>query len=155
MLRFTELVASAEAEIESLLPWDLSEALAAGAAPLIIDIREPHEYAAMHIAGSLNVPRGVLEMACEYGYEETLPELAASRDAEVVLVCRSGNRTALAAQVLRRMGFTRTRSLRTGLRGWNDYEQPLIDHDGRELPIEDADAYFTARVRPEQLAPAD
>lgn len=155
MLRFTELVASAEAEIESLLPWDLSEALAAGAAPLVIDIREPHEYAAMHIAGSLNVPRGVLEMACEYGYEETLPELAASRDAEVVLVCRSGNRTALAAQVLRRMGFTRTRSLRTGLRGWNDYEQPLIDHDGRELPIEDADAYFTARVRPEQLAPAD
>jgi rhodanese-related sulfurtransferase len=84
----------------------------------------------MHIPGSLNVPRGILESACEWDYEETLPELVRARRREVVLVCRSGRRSVLAAHSLQILGFQRVASLQTGLRGWKDYEQALEDDDG-------------------------
>jgi len=47
--------------------------------------------------------RGILETACEYGYEETVPELAQARERAVVIVCRSGNRSALVAWVMQEM----------------------------------------------------
>jgi hypothetical protein len=46
-------------------------------------------------------------------------------------------------------------SLQTGLRGWKDYEQPLVDAAGAEVDLDDADLYFTPRLRPDQMRPAD
>ena len=152
-LRFADLVAFTRPGVRELYPWDLREELDAGNEPLLLDIREPYEYAAMHIAGSLNVPRGILELACDWGYEETVPRLAAARERDIVLVCRSGNRTILAAEVMQKMGFVSVRSLQTGLRGWNDYEQPLVDAREQPVGIEAADAYFAPRVAPDQMAP--
>ncbi len=153
--RFADLVVFTRPGVRELFPWDLREELDAGRDLLLIDIREPYEFAAMRIAGSLNVPRGILEMACDWGYEETVPELAAARERDIVLVCRSGNRTILAADVMQKMGFRAVRSLQTGLRGWNDYEQPLVDGDGRPVTLEAADDYFTARVGQQQLGPRE
>ncbi len=153
--RFADLVVFTRPGVRELFPWDLREELDAGRDLLLIDIREPYEFAAMRIAGSLNVPRGILEMACDWGYEETVPELAAARERDIVLVCRSGNRTLLAADVMQKMGFRAVRSLQTGLRGWNDYEQPLLDGDGRPVTLEAADDYFTARVGQQQLGPRE
>ncbi len=153
--RFADLVVFTRPGVRELFPWDLREELDAGRDLLLIDIREPYEFAAMRIAGSLNVPRGILEMACDWGYEETVPELAAAHERDIVLVCRSGNRTLLAADVMQKMGFRAVRSLQTGLRGWNDYEQPLLDGDGRPVTLEAADDYFTARVGQQQLGPRE
>jgi rhodanese-related sulfurtransferase len=156
MKRFTDLVNDCLPHISEEFPWDVEERMNSGAeGPLIIDIREPAEYAAMHIDGSLNVPRGILESACEYGYEETEPELAAARERDLVLVCRSGNRSALAAHTLQLMGFRKATSMKTGLRGWNDYELPLIDKGGRTIPVEEADEFFTTRLRPDQVEPGE
>ncbi|RXM22291.1 rhodanese-like domain-containing protein, partial [Citrobacter sp. AAK_AS5] len=105
-------------------PWDLEERRAANTALLILDVREPYEFYAMHIPGSINVPRGILESACEWDYEETVPELVTGRDREIVVVCRSGYRSILATHVMQVLGFTNVASLQTGLRGWKDYEQP-------------------------------
>ena len=58
----------------------------------------------MHIKDSINVPRGILETACEYNFEETVPELVKARDKEIILVCRSGNRSVFAAEVMQQMG---------------------------------------------------
>ena len=88
-----------------------------------------------------------------WGYEETEPQLASARQRAVVLVCRSGNRSALAAHTLQLMGYRETTSMKTGLRGWNDYELPLVDKDGRTVPVEEADEYFTTRLRPDQVEP--
>jgi rhodanese-related sulfurtransferase len=117
---------------------------------MVLDVREPYEFDAMHIEGSLNVPRGILETACEYDYEETVPELAASRNREIVIVCRSGNRSILAAWTMQQLGYNHVASLKTGLRGWNDYEQGLVDARGRQVEIDAADDYFMPRLRPEQ-----
>ena len=153
--RFADLVVFTRPGVRELFPWDLRDELDAGRDLLLVDIREPYEYAAMHIAGSLNVPRGILELACDWGYEETVPELAAARECDIVLVCRSGNRTILAADVMQKMGFASVRSLQTGLRGWNDYEQPLVDADEQPVSLEAADDYFAAQVNEAQRGPAE
>lgn len=153
MKTFTQLVDAARANVKELFPWDLIEHLK-DANLLIVDIREPYEYDAMHILDSLNVPRGILETACEYDYEETVPELVEARDKQVILVCRSGNRSIFAAEVMQQMGYKNVYSLKTGLRGWNEFEQPLVDKDNYSVSIDDADDYFSAKVRPEQRRPA-
>ena len=52
------------------------------------------------------------------------------------------------------MGFSNVRSLKTGLRGWNDYEIPLVLQDGEDPVIEaNADKYFTLQVSEDQFKP--
>lgn len=155
-LRFTDLIARCLDSVEEIFPWDLAERLAADAeskTPLLLDVREPYEFQAMRIANSVNVPRGILETACEYGYEETLPALVAARDEPIVVICRSGNRSVLAAHVMQLMGYRQACSLKTGLKGWNDFEQPMVDNAGEPVDPDTADAYFTARLRPDQIGP--
>jgi rhodanese-related sulfurtransferase len=154
MKKYMNYVAEATEVVTEVMPWDLDEELEEGAAPLVLDIREPYEFDCMHIEGSHNVPRGVLERACEWDYEETIPELAKAREREIVVVCRSGHRSLLAAKILKEMGYTNVRSLKTGLRGWNDYEMPLVRHEDEE-PVREinADRYFAPNVRKDQLKP--
>lgn len=155
MKHFTDLVAECLPHIKELFPWDLDQLLKERTDVLLLDTREPYEFEAARIDGSLNVPRGILEAACEYGYEDTVPELVQARTRPVVVICRSGNRSALAAWVMQQMGYQDVYSLKTGLRGWNDYELPLIKGDGQPLDVDSADEYFTTRLRPDQIPPKD
>ncbi len=155
MMKFLELIRSCLTDVREIMPWDLEERVGANAELMILDVREPYEFEAMHIAGSINVPRGVLESACEWDYEETVPELVRARDREIVVVCRSGYRSVLAAHSMQVLGYRNVVSLKTGLRGWKDYEQPLFDQEGSEVDLDYADDYFTAHLRDEQKRPAD
>ncbi len=152
-MRYADLLADALTRVRELMPWDLLERLAGPTPPLLLDVREPAEFSAAHIAGSINVPRGLLEGACDWGYDDTLPALAAGRDRAIVVVCRSGNRSVLAADVMQRMGFADVVSLKTGVRGWNDFEQPLVDAAGTTVDSDTAEPLLASRVRPEQLQP--
>lgn len=155
MKRFTELVAASLSSITELFPWNVDEMLGGDSPPLILDIREPAEFTILHIEQSLHVPRGVLESACEYDYEETVRELVEARNRDVVVVCRSGNRSALAANTMQELGYQKVYSLKTGLRGWNDYELPLVNAAGQVVPVAYADEFFTPRLRPDQRRPED
>lgn len=154
MKRFVDLIEECRAHVGEVFPWDVEEVLEQAPDTLLIDVREPYEYEAMHVESSLNVPRGILETACEYDYEETVPELAAGRDRNIIVICRSGNRSLLAARVMQRMGFKRVCSLKTGLRGWHESDLPLVDKDGAEVSGDAGDEFFATRLRPEQLNPA-
>lgn len=151
---YKTMVAALNGKVEEVFPWDLMDEIEAGTRPFLLDIRCPYEFDAAHIHGSVNVPRGILEMAADYGYEETVPMLVKARKQRLIVICRSGNRSILAGHTLRLMGFENVASLRTGLRGWNDYEQALVDADGNRLSLELADDYFLSRVSPEQLEPS-
>jgi rhodanese-related sulfurtransferase len=151
---FAELVEACQSQVKEVFPWDLTERLEADKDILLLDVREPYEFDAMRIDGSINVPRGVLESACDYGYEETVPELVESRDREIVIICRSGYRSLLAGLVMQQMGFRSVSSLKTGLRGWSEFEQELVNADGKQVSFDDADEYFMPRLRPEQLGPS-
>ena len=150
MKRYDDLVAEALARVKEIMPWDLSRMLAGGAKPVLLDVREPAEFAMLRIPGSINVPRGVLEQSCEWDYDETVPELAAARDQQIVVICRSGKRSVLAADMLLRMGYANVVSLKTGVRGWNDYEQPMVNANGESLDADAGDALLAPRLRPEQ-----
>ena len=154
MKRFTDLIADTLVDIAEEFPWDIEEKINnSEQRPLLLDIREADEFTAMHIQQSLHVPRGILESACEYDYEETVRELVEARQRDVVVICRSGNRSALAAYTMQLMGYQQVCSMKTGLRGWNDYELPLVDASGNTVPVDVADDFFTTRLRPDQMSP--
>jgi rhodanese-related sulfurtransferase len=148
------MVAELSGEVEEIFPWDLQEALQAGQKPLLLDIRCPDEFAAVHIPDSINRPRGILEIAVDYGYEETVPSLVEARGRRVVVICRSGNRSILAANTMTLMGYINVVSLRTGLRGWNDYELELYNGAGELLDPDWVDEQLSATVSPHQLGPS-
>jgi rhodanese-related sulfurtransferase len=153
MKNFLNLISDSLADVKEIMPWDLEERMQDNPELMIVDVREPYEYDAMHIEGSIAVPRGILESACEWDYEETIPELVNARQREIVIVCRSGYRSVLAAFSMHVLGYQNVVSLKTGLRGWNDYEQPLVDKLGEAVQIEQADDYFTPKLREDQLRP--
>lgn len=153
MKTFKSLIEEVLPSIQEVFPWDLEEKLEESNDIVLIDITEPKEYNTLHINNSINVPRGVLESGCDWGYEDTIPVLAAARDNEVIVICRSGNRSALAAFTMQMMGFKNVSSLKTGLRGWFDYELPLFDENNQEVDEDDADAYFSKQPRPDQMEP--
>jgi rhodanese-related sulfurtransferase len=153
MSRYDDLVAEALTRVQEIMPWDMSRSLAAGNKLVLLDVREPAEFAMLRIPGSINVPRGVLEQSCEWDYDETVPLLAAGHELNIVVICRSGKRSVLAADMMLRMGYTDVVSLKTGVRGWNDYEQPLVDANGDVLDADAADELLAPRLRPEQRKP--
>jgi rhodanese-related sulfurtransferase len=115
-----DLVAQARAVIEEIDVERLS-ALQLEGIP-VIDVREPEEFAAGRIPGSVNIPRGVLEFQVD-GHPalnfKTDPHLSHRRE-PVILYCRTGGRSALAAEALKRLGFDRPLSLAGGYTRWLD-----------------------------------
>lgn len=153
MKHYDDLVADALNRVKEVTPWDFGQRFKTGDVPLLLDVREPAEYAMLRIPGSINVPRGVLEQSCEWDYDETVPELAAGREREIVVICRSGKRSVLAADVMQQMGFSKVTSLKLGIRGWNDAELPLEDANGNAVDADAGDGLLAPRLRMEQRSP--
>lgn len=154
MKSYDDLTIDALTRVKEVTPWDFGRRFkSASDVPLLLDIREPAEFGALHIPGSINVPRGVLEQSCEWDYDETVPELAGERDREIVVICRSGKRSVLAADVMQQMGFTNVVSLKLGIRGWNDAELPMEDGNGNVVDADAGDELLASRVKPEQRKP--
>ncbi len=153
-MKYSELVEKLSKEVPEMFPWDLEERFETGDRPLIVDVREPNEFEFARIDGSINVPRGILEQSCEWDYDETVPELVEARDKEVIVVCRSGHRSVLAAYNMKLLGYQNAISLKTGLKGWNDFEQPLVNAAGEVVDIDEVDAFFATKLREDQIDPA-
>ncbi|MGV6852734.1 MAG: rhodanese-like domain-containing protein [bacterium] len=153
METYKSLVAQALETVEELFPWDLLDLIEKNTQPFLLDIREPDEFNEAHIKGSINVPRGILEAACDWNFSETEPELVQSRKSQVIVICRSGNRSALAAKTMQFMGFEHVISLKTGIRGWNDSEYELVDINGQLVDGEHYDDVLNMPVPKHKLQP--
>jgi rhodanese-related sulfurtransferase len=97
----------------------LKAALADGSVTLV-DVREDYEWAEGRIDGAVHVPMG--ELGARLG---ELPQ-----DATIVINCRVGGRSGMAAQALRDAGYDAW-SLRGGLLAWDREGEPLVPEDGR------------------------
>ena len=84
---------------------------------LVLDVRTAAEFAAGHVPGARNVSHELLA--------SRLDELSAARDKQVVLYCRSGRRTLLAEDVLRKAGFTRLAHLEGDYLAWEAEHRPI------------------------------
>lgn len=151
---YKTLSEKAATAIREIMPWDLQEMIVRDPALMVLDVRERAEFEAAHIKGSLNVPRGILEAACEWDYAETEPELVAARRRPIVIVCRSGNRSALAALVMTVIGYENVASMKLGIKGWNDGDLPLVDCRGMSVDADDAAHLIEPKLAPEQIDPA-
>lgn len=96
---------------------ELQAQLAGAAAPLVLDVRTPAEYAAGHIPGAVNIPHD--RVAARLG------ELRPYREREIVLYCKSGRRAGIAADVLAQAGFSRLRHLAGDMPGWSAQGLPV------------------------------
>ncbi len=85
---------------------------------LLLDVREPDEYAQGHAPGSVLIPLGQLE--------QRLAEISRYKDQPVALICRSGKRSATAQQLLVRAGFTATTNMEGGMIAWQKAGLPVI-----------------------------
>ena len=85
MKTFKQIVADASETITETMPWDVEERIKDNKDLMIVDIREECEFSRFHIKGSMLVPRGILESACEDEYEDAIPDLVNGRDKEIIL----------------------------------------------------------------------
>jgi rhodanese-related sulfurtransferase len=114
--RFLRLVDDAKKRIKQLSVADVRAKLSRGDKFHLIDVREDHEWAAGHIKSARHIGRGVLERDIEREIPDT--------QAEIVLYCGGGFRSALAADSLRQMGYARVISMDGGWRGWTEAGGP-------------------------------
>jgi rhodanese-related sulfurtransferase len=112
-----DLVAAAKARIQEVSLDHAEQAILD--ADVLIDVREADEYATGHIAGSVHVPRGLLEFKLG-----NTPELS-SRDLNIVLYCKNSGRAALAACSLHDMGYLKVTSIAGGIDAWIDAGKPV------------------------------
>ena len=110
--RFLALVDAARERIDETTPEAVQSRRASGEAFALVDVREDSEWAASRIPGAIHLGKGVIERDAE----AALPDL----DAPVVLYCGGGYRSALAADALREMGYTRVESMDGGIRLWRE-----------------------------------
>ena len=90
-------------------------ALKDNAGVFLIDVREPDEYAPGHIPGITLIPMG--EVA---GRLAELP-----RDKEIIVTCRTGNRSGQVADLLRQQGFTNVHNMSGGIVAWEEAGYPV------------------------------
>ena len=150
---FNGLIADALTQgVKEIFPWDVEDYQEKYPDALLLDIREQDEYDGAHIKDTLHVPRGILEQSCEWDYAETIPELVRARKTPILVICRSGNRSVLAALTMHMLGYEDVTSLKTGIKGWNDSDLPLMDKSGFAADPDWADGFFNPPVREDQLS---
>lgn len=113
----SDLVADARRQIREIGPQAFT---AHPGGCVLIDVREPAEFDTGHIAGAVNIPRGVLEFQVDaHPAVANVSDPALShKDQPLVVYCRTGGRSALAAVNLQRMGFSDVRSITGGITDW-------------------------------------
>ena len=102
--------------IPEVQPAQLQSRLEAGEQIVVIDVREPDEFAKGKVPGAYTIPRGVLEGQVD----GRLP-----RESTVVLYCAGGARSALACKSLAEMGFTKVENLQGGFSNWLNSGLPV------------------------------
>ena len=114
---FLKLVNEAKAKVKELSIEETWKLLQGPQPPLFVDIREDSEWALGHAKGAIHLGKGILEREIE--------TLIPDKDREVVLYCGGGYRSALAADVLGQMGYSRVFSMLGGIRGWKEKGLPF------------------------------
>jgi rhodanese-related sulfurtransferase len=106
--KFQAMADAALAQVEHIAPHEVDARLASGAVAL--DIRDKEEHDADHIAGSLHISRGKLEM----NVEGLVPDLST----ELLCYCNAYNRGGLSAHTLVQMGYVNAKVIAGGLKAY-------------------------------------
>jgi rhodanese-related sulfurtransferase len=109
---FLDIVNDAKSKIQQIDSPQLAGCLAADPSAVLIDTREDGEFAAGHVVGAVHMGKGVIER----DIEAKVP----NRDTALYLYCGGGFRSALAAEAIQRMGYTKAINVDGGWRALKD-----------------------------------
>jgi rhodanese-related sulfurtransferase len=116
--RFLKIVDDAKTRVRETNVAEVKKRMDRGDKFLLVDVREESEYAKDHLPGAIHMGKGVIER----DVEASVPDL----NAEMILYCGGGFRSALAADNLQKMGYTNVISMDGGIRGWRESNYPLV-----------------------------
>ena len=114
---FLQLVNDAKTRVRELNVEQTRQRLSENPRARLIDVREDNEWEAGHAAGAEHLGRGIIERDIETQHPE--------KDAELILYCCGGYRSALACDNLQRMGYTNVFSMDGGWKAWKDSGAPV------------------------------
>jgi len=114
---FLRLVAQSKQRIRETTPEEVRRRQEVGERFHLIDVREDDEWQRGHARGATHLGKGIIER----DIEKTLPD----HDADIVLYCGGGFRSALAADALQQMGYRNVRSMDGGWRRWTELGYPV------------------------------
>ena len=124
MKTVAQLITEAVAQIDKVTPAAAAAEIAEGKVT-ILDVREPVEWE-HHIAGAVQVPRGLLEFVADPTSPRHNPELDPTE--RVIVYCHSGAHAALAVKTLLDMGYDNVANLEGGISAWTEAGLPTIQH---------------------------
>ena len=113
---FLKLVNDAKSRIREFTVAQTRERIDADASAKLIDVREDNEWEAEHAAGADHLGKGIIER----DIEAKVPD----KSTQLILYCGGGYRSALAADVLQKMGYTNVFSMAGGWKAWKDSGSP-------------------------------
>ncbi len=114
---FLKLVNDSRSKIKELTIDQVVERFKSPKPFFFVDVREDSEWCSSHCKGAVHIGKGVIER----DIETEMPE----KNAEIILYCGGGFRSALAAEVLQQMGYTDVASMDGGFRGWCQKNLPV------------------------------
>jgi len=114
--RFLKLVNEAKAHVRETNVQEVKQRMDKGERLLLVDVREESEVARGRIPGAVHLGKGVIER----DIEKTIPDT----NAEIILYCGGGFRSALVAESLKKMGYTNAVSMDGGWRVWVESGYP-------------------------------
>ena len=136
------LVADALTRITEISPQEL-KAITDSISTVIIDVRSEKEFQSGFIPGAINIPRGSLEFRIARKDIWDKEQMYVPNKTDLLIVyCKHGNRSTLAAESLQKLGYTNVRSLKGGWEAWHkEYhhlletrlpagEEPKVEEDG-------------------------
>jgi rhodanese-related sulfurtransferase len=113
---FLKLVSEAKARVKETTPEAVRRRQQAGETFHFIDVREDAEWQAGRASGATHLGKGIIER----DIEGRVPD----HDAEIILYCGGGYRSALAADALQQMGYTNVISMDGGWKRWQELGYP-------------------------------
>lgn len=116
--RFEKLVDEAKKGIRETTIADVRPRLDRGDDFVLVDVREESEWAAGHLPKAVHLSRGIIER----DIEKRIPDL----NAEIILYCGGGFRSALSAESLQKMGYRNVISMDGGFRAWREAGYPIV-----------------------------
>lgn len=113
---FLDVVNEAKSRVRETTPEEIRRRQERGERFYLVDVREDNEWERGRALGAMHLGKGVIER----DVERTIPD----HDAEIVLYCGGGYRSALAADVLQRMGYNNVLSMDGGWKRWKELGYP-------------------------------
>jgi len=116
--RFLKIVNDAKSRVREISVPETRKRLDAAKDTVFIDVREDHEWAKGHAKGAIHLGKGIIERDIE--------KVVTNPNAEIILYCGGGYRSALAADALQQIGYQRVFSMAGGYKDWVKNGQPVV-----------------------------